>query len=238
MSLEKAIEEILSRERVLIGLDFDGTLAPIVEHPDLASPAPGLVGLLASIAARNEVDVVVISGRSLTDLRNRLGEAAGVVMVGEHGNDLGGKATGSPALDEAVRLINALATDLDGAVVEIKPNSIAFHYRRVATLAAEGARARIKAWAAERDDIRVLEGKKVIEVTTATRTKGDFIRDHADGAGIIYIGDDVTDETVFGVLGPADVGVKVGGGSTAARFRVEDTAAVLSILEQVDLALG
>ncbi|MGH3649194.1 MAG: trehalose-phosphatase, partial [Acidimicrobiia bacterium] len=66
---------------------------------------------------------------------------------------------------------------------------------------------------------------------------GDAVRDLANrGAAVLYIGDDITDETVFEVLGDADVGIKVGSGPTAAKFRVESVSDVVAILEMIDLA--
>ena len=53
---------------------------------------------------------------------------------------------------------------------------------------------------------------------------------------MIYIGDDTTDETVFDVLGPDDVGVKVGPGPTAAAYRVDDVSGVVEVLRALALA--
>lgn len=238
MKLEEAVGRAVVGDGVVIGLDFDGTLAPLVDHPSIARPTQGVIDILSRLAAKPGVRVVVISGRSRTDLLARLGEVPGVVMVGEHGNDHGGSETVSPEIGEAVELVEDLAAGLDGSVVEIKPSSVALHYRRSPASGARQAVERIRDWAGERQGVRILEGKEVIELTVATRTKGDFIGEIADGTPIIYVGDDMTDETVFAMLGPDDVGVKVGEGPTGARYRVADTGAVLSLLETVDLALG
>jgi trehalose-6-phosphatase len=71
---------------------------------------------------------------------------------------------------------------------------------------------------------------------TAARTKGDAILELAGGRPALYIGDDTTDETVFAVLGPLDVGIKVGEGETEAPYRVEDVDGVVTILEKIALA--
>jgi trehalose-phosphatase len=94
----------------------------------------------------------------------------------------------------------------------------------------------IKAWVERHPEVGVIEGKKVVELTTAARTKGDAILELAGGRPALYIGDDTTDETVFAVLGPLDVGIKVGEGETEAPYRVEDVDGVVTILEKIALA--
>lgn len=234
LSLEEAVARLLARGPVLVGLDFDGTLAPIVDHPDLATPAPGAVDLLSALVAAEGIEVVVVSGRSLADLRRRLGDVPGVTLIGEHGNDFEDRAT-DPTIAELAAKVGELARELEGAVVEVKPSSVAFHYRNLPDPDARAALERIKGWAAQTNGIRILEGKKVIELTTATGSKGDAIVELAGDAGVIYFGDDVTDETVFEALGTGDIGVKVGDGPTRANYRVKDVAGVLSILERMTL---
>lgn len=237
VSLERAIEQLMSRDHVLVGIDFDGTVAPIVDHPDDAVADQRAVEALTDLAQRPDVEVAVVSGRALEDLRERLGDVPGATFVGEHGNDIGSESSEDPLIAEAAEIIDELAERL-GATVERKQKSVTFHYRNLAEDDAEKALERIRAWAHDQDEVKVLEGKKVIELTTATRNKGDAIRDLAGSASIIYIGDDATDETVFEALGPEDIGVKVGAGPTAATHRVEDIDGVVTILTQIALASG
>jgi len=237
LSLQDAIERLMSRDRVLVGIDFDGTLAPIVDHPDDAVPDQRAVQVLTDLAKRHDVEVAVISGRALDDLRLRLGDVPGAIFVGEHGNDMGSESSQDPLIAEAAEMIYELAEGV-GATVERKQQSVTFHYRNLAEEDAKNALERIRGWAQDRDEVRVLEGKKVIELTSGTQNKGDAIRDLAGSASIIYIGDDTTDETVFEVLGPDDIGVKVGDGPTAATHRVEDIDGVVTILTQIALASG
>jgi trehalose-phosphatase len=237
LNLTEAIDRIMSSGRVLVAVDFDGTLAPIVDHPDNAVPDQRALHLLRELASRRDLDVAVVSGRALDDLLLHLGDVEGATLIGEHGNDIGGESSEDPQLGEISAIIDNLAEGL-GAIVEHKQNSITFHYRNLVEEDAEMALKRIREWARDHDEVKVLEGKKVIELSTATRNKGDAIRDLAGAANVIYIGDDVTDETVFEVLGSDDIGVKVGDGSTAATHRVEDIDGVVAILEQIALASG
>ncbi len=238
MSLDDDLSRVLDSGGFLLGLDFDGTLAPLVEHPDLAVPDPQAVEMIAKIATRAEVEVAVISGRAKSDLQERLGEVPGVVLVGEHGNDTGGAAAQNEIVSQAEAFIRPVAEDAGGATVEVKPSSVTFHYRHLEDEQAEPFLDRIREWANSHEEIRLLEGKKVIELTTATRNKGDAIKELAGDRPIVYFGDDVTDETVFEVLGTDDVSIKVGEGTTVASHRVEDVGEVVKVLEKIALASG
>lgn len=237
MSLAGAIDRLMAHERVLVGVDFDGTLAPIVEHPDLAVADPRALDLLSRIAEKPAVRVAIVSGRGLTDLKARLGDVPGATFVGEHGNDVEGEQIEpSPALIEARSLVEGISARFPEATVEEKQHSVTFHTRSLEAADAESARRQIREWVTGRQGIDLIEGKEVYELTTAVGTKGDAIKELAGDSPIIYLGDDTTDETVFEVLGPEDVGIKVGDGPTAATYRVEDIDGVVTILDQILLA--
>ncbi|MCS5616485.1 MAG: DUF5911 domain-containing protein, partial [Pirellulales bacterium] len=113
--------------------------------------------------------------------------------------------------------------------VETKPASIAFHYRNVAEPTAEAAVEELLAGAAAWPDVRVKTGKKVLELTVVDTSKGEAIDAlrHRVGAGaVVYFGDDVTDEDAFVRLHGPDLAVKVGGGETAATYRISDPTEV------------
>ena len=237
MSLTAAIERLLTHDEVLVGVDFDGTLAPIVSHPDLAEPDPEALRLLREIARVPRFQVAIVSGRSLADLRSHLGDIEGATLVGEHGNDVeGAEVKPSPELESARSLVDSLQERFPDAVVEKKQRSVTFHTRKLDRDEAHDAAAAIRQWIEDNEDIALLEGKEVFELTTATADKGDAIRALARDRPVIYIGDDTTDETVFQRLGADDVGVKVGEGATGATHRVEDIAGVVAILSQIALA--
>lgn len=236
MTLEQAVERLAAQGQFFLGIDFDGTLAPIVDHPDMAEPDPTALEILRDLSAREAVEVAVVSGRGLTDLQERLGAVPGATLVGEHGNDIGEHSNHDPLIGEATEMIRELAAEAGGLTVETKTSSVTFHYRGLDDEDAERYLRRIRDWAALRTEIHVMEGKKVIELSTATRSKGDAIRDLAGERPVIYIGDDTTDESVFEVLGDHDIGVKVGEGPTAARYRLKDVPEVVTILEKIALA--
>jgi trehalose 6-phosphate phosphatase len=75
-------------------------------------------------------------------------------------------------------------------------------------------------------------------MSVVTADKGTALlalKEEVGASAVLYFGDDVTDEHVFEVLGPADLGVKVGEGETAARLRLdspEDVAEALRDLRE------
>jgi trehalose 6-phosphate phosphatase len=236
LTLRHAIELLFQRRPVVVGVDFDGTLAPIVDHPDDVVPHQRALAHLRSIAGRPGITVAVVSGRGLEDLRQCLGEVPGATLIGEHGNDTGEQVPPSPVLEETTRLVEALVADIPGASCELKQRSVAFHYRNVESGAETRALRRLRVWAEERPTLSLLEGKEVLEMSVASRSKGDAITDLAGSdAGIVYIGDDTTDESVFAVLTEGDVGIKVGPGETLAGYRVADVAEVVEVLGVIDL---
>lgn len=239
MNLQRAIDEIVAHPEIVVGIDFDGTIASLVDHPDLAVPDPDAVRALRILARRDGIRVLVVSGRSHAALTERLGEVDGAVYIGEHGNDTGEPDSSSHRLvEEMGDLVERIARGVPGAVTERKSHSATFHYRNAPDEMTEPALEQIREWLARHPEVMVIEGKNVVELTTSARSKGDAVMELAGDDPVIYIGDDTTDESVFEVLRSGDVGVKVGSGPTAARFRVEDVAGVVAILEQMVLASG
>lgn len=237
MNLERAIDELMTHSEMVVAVDFDGTIAPLVDHPDQAIADPAARNALRTLALSEGIKVVVISGRSHASLTDQLGEVEGAVYIGEHGNDTGDVVMTRDALvGEMIDLVESLASETPGAVTERKTRSATFHYRNVPDDLSTPALGRIRDWLSLHPEVSVIEGKKILELTVATKTKGDAILELAGDAPVIFLGDDTTDETVFQALRPGDVGVKVGDGPTAARFRVEDVAGVVAILERMVLA--
>lgn len=226
------IVRVLSAGPAVLASDFDGTLARIVSHPDLASPLQGVVAALSKLSKRDRLEVVVISGRPHADLAARLGSAPGVVLIGEHGNDFGEGPDADTAMDHLAERVSGIANVVAGILIETKKRSIAVHFRNADPASAANTVKQLRELA-EAEQLRIVGGKMVIELTRAQGTKGDALLDIAAGRPIVYFGDDLTDESVFGVLGADDVGVKVGEGKTDAKFRLSDPQAVADLLGRV-----
>src|SRR5713101_3770575 len=123
-------------KRFAVFLDYDGTLTPIVDHPEDAWLSDSMRQVLRELAAR--VPVAILSGRDLDDVRRRV-DLDGIVYAGSHGFDIAGPrglrkqvATEClPKLDIAEKELHEALDGIPGARVERKHFSIAVHYRNV-----------------------------------------------------------------------------------------------------------
>jgi trehalose 6-phosphate phosphatase len=248
-ALELALAEVAAAPDLIVAMDFDGTLSPIVDRPDAARPDPEAHAALLRIAALPRTRVVVISGRALADLGPRLGAPEGAVdLIGSHGaEDSAGAGDDGEAIDSLVRTAQTLAGRYAGVILEPKPFSVAIHYRSVA----DEEQPEVLAWASENLEpmaAKHTHGKKVVEFFTRSADKGVALERYRERLHptarppLVFAGDDVTDEAAFQVMAPPDVSVKVGEGGTAARFRLlrqEEVAALLRrILELRADAVG
>lgn len=228
-ALEGALRDAAGHAPLLVASDYDGVLSPIVDDPSAAAPHAPAVAALAGIAECSGVNAVIISGRSRAVLEELAGAPASVTLVGNHGAQAADRETTSMAVAVA-EAVTDLARSFDGAVVEPKPLGAAFHYRHVSAPDDAAAAARE---IGNRFGARIIEGKMVVEIVVGHGDKGSAIaamRERWEADSVVFFGDDVTDESVFVTLGPDDVGVKVGPGPTAARYRVGDPAEVADAL--------
>jgi len=229
----------LARARTLFAFDFDGTLAPIVGSPDEARIADGIRDRLVRLARK--VPVAVISGRRLQDLRSRLPLEV-IHCIGNHGNE-GVAGAGVAALRRTCReWITQLRPQLledrvdSGIVLEDKGLTLSLHYRH--------ARGRVAAarWLATRvreldPAPRVIKGKLVLNLLPpGARTKfealADLARDEA-AEGVLFVGDDQTDELVF-AQAPSDwVTVRIGRGATRAAYFLRHQSDVAVLLDRL-----
>lgn len=249
-ALDAALERFAAHRRVLVALDFDGVLAPIVDEPSAARPLPEASAALERLVATT--DVAFVSGRDLDDLRACASPPTAVVLVGGHGtqSSLEGAAGGQSLSEDESALLERLGAELDrladgveGVHVERKPMSAVLHTRRASRPDAERVTAAALAGPATWEGVHALQGKEVVELGAVELGKGAGLlrlRDRlsADGPAVdavLFAGDDVTDENAFAALDPAagDLTVKVGDGETAAAFRVDGPPDVAALLHRL-----
>lgn len=242
MDLDEALRDLAGHRRILVASDFDGTLSEIVPVPGDARAVPGALEALRDLIELPNVDVMLVSGRSLDDLLERFegGLHDAIVTVGEHGAAWPDRTIERPqAMDRLVEGFRALASTADGAEVEVKRSAVTFHHRNVDPISAERLSDEVARFAREvvdasPDPARIEEGRGVVEVAFDASDKGDAVLEMKErtGAGaVLFFGDDVSDEAVFRALGPEDVGVKVGDADTVAPFRLPGPTEVVETLE-------
>jgi trehalose 6-phosphate phosphatase len=190
-----SLAEIRARlARAALLFDFDGTLSPIVARPEDARPAAGAVDVLASLLGR-ATSVTIVSGRRESFLREQL-PIEGLGVVGLHGVDPDHRM--SPEVVEAVR---SIAAGERGATAEEKLATVAIHVRQAADPDAAAARIRpLISAIAQMHGLRVLEGRRVLELVPPGAGKGEVVasvlgRDGVEAA--LYAGDDLGDVPAF-----------------------------------------
>jgi trehalose 6-phosphate phosphatase len=225
----------------LVALDLDGTLASIVSRPELTRLEPGTAEVLADLMAAG-FPVLVVSGRALDDLRG-FPWPPGVRLAGSHGLEL--DEDGPVRLDgrEAAVLgrlrdvAESLAEQVPGCWVEHKPLSVVLHTRTAHDRrAAAAATIRLAAEADEVPGVHQKPGHEVLELVVRPPSKVRAVtevRAEEEAESVLFAGDDITDEEVFRELAPPAVTVKVGGGPTAAAYRLGSPADVVRLLRHL-----
>jgi trehalose 6-phosphate phosphatase len=173
--LATLLQRCVAHDRCALFLDYDGTLAPIVEDPAAAQMTPAMQHALTLLAQHPRYQVGIISGRALADLRTRLG-ARGLYLVGNHGLEIDGPGIRyqhpdvwqlRPELDALVQAITGDLEAIPGAWVEDKGLTLSVHFRRVPTTRVPEVKAHLVKRASPGIDAGRLElrtGKAVLEI--------------------------------------------------------------------------
>lgn len=246
--------QLRSARHLLLLSDYDGTLTPIVERPELAELYPKTRKMLQKLTHSHNLTIGVVSGRALGDLKSRVG-LEGIIYAGNHGLEIEGPGLSfvNPLAQEVKPLLRLLHLALAqaflairGVFVENKGLTLSVHYRQV-----EEARTREVASSFENvvslsravGKIRTTTGKKVYEVRPAIDwDKGkavELLLDRYSRGGKakvlpIYLGDDLTDEEGFRAIeNHSGISVFVGeeGTKSSARYFLKSTQEVERLLE-------
>ncbi|MFC6906143.1 trehalose-phosphatase [Halalkalicoccus tibetensis] len=239
--IREAVEEAAG---LVVCTDFDGTLAPIEEDPDAPEIDPENRELLERLRDAGDTRVAVVSGRALTDVRERVG-VEGIAYAGNHGLEL--EREGSVVVhpiakrhaDRIERICEALSEALagiDGTGIEDKGVTATIHYRQTPDEAVPVVREAVDD-AVERfggSGIEKTDGKEIVELRPEVRWhKGMavsmLVDDHPDDWLPIYIGDDTTDESAFRAVDDG-LAIYVGTGETDAHYRVPTQSGVTPCL--------
>ncbi|MFH9430486.1 trehalose-phosphatase [Streptomyces sp. NPDC017615] len=213
------LRALLDRPRTaVIGLDFDGTLAPIVADPDQARAHPGAVPALAALAPK-VASVAVVTGRP-AGVAVRNGGFAGVpglehlVVLGHYGAERWDAATGTVTAPAPHPGIAAVRAELPGVLdragawpgtwIEEKGRAVAVHTRRAEDpeAAFDTLRAPLTDLAT-RHGLIVEPGRLVLELRPPGMDKGVALLDHLRATGaesVLYAGDDLGDLPAFAAL--------------------------------------
>ena len=241
---DEAVRALAAAPRLLVALDFDGVLAPIVPVPSDARPLPAAAAAIEALAALPDTTVALLSGRGLANLTAVSGFGPPVYLIGSHGAEFADADGAGSMLDDAARArLGRLSAELrelvagePGVTLEEKPAGVAVHVRNAERAVAARVLDAVRAGPASRAGVATTPGKEVLDLAVLEVSKGSALnrlRERIGADAVFFAGDDVTDETAFARLRPGDLGVKVGDGNTAAEHRVPDPGAVAALLEDL-----
>lgn len=234
------LEQLAAARHLLVCVDYDGTISPIVADPQAARPLPEAVHALKALGEIPDTTVAVVSGRALDNLKE-VGQLPGSIhLVGSHGAEVDHPleldAAQQRLLDQCTTAAQELVSQVPGAHIETKPGSIAVHVRRCEPKAGAQLIRSIVMGPGRYPGVLGRHGKEVIELSVAHAQKSDAVRalrQRFDASTVLFIGDDLTDESVFADLSGQDVGIKVGAGESAALWRVEEPMDVALLLNRL-----
>ncbi len=208
--------QIAESGHVLLLLDYDGTLCPIAQRPDLAILPPRTRRAVQILSWREDYSLGIVSGRGLADVSGMVA-LPDLIYAGNHGLEIQGPGglfvhpeaeRLKPCLDDVLRELEERLSPLKGVFVEGKGLTLSVHYRltpldlrpEVMAVFDESV-----AHAAQGNSVRVTRGKEVLEVRPMVDWhKGRAIEKIAQmspaGALTIYLGDDLTDEDGFAAV--------------------------------------
>ncbi len=240
----------IKKSKPVFFLDYDGTLTPIVNHPEDAVLSDSMSSALKDLA--KVCTVAIVSGRDKKDVQNLVGLDE-LIYAGSHGFDISGPGGMEmqneegkkylPLLDSAEERLQGKLPDIKGAQLERKKFSIAVHYRNVGDNDVQKVKDLVDEVHKHYPALRKSFGKKVIELQPDIDwNKGKAVLwlmkklDLEDGNVLpVYIGDDLTDEDAFEALQGIGPGILVGdhGHKTKAQYLLHNVDEVEDFLEEV-----
>lgn len=237
-------------EGILLMLDFDGTLVPIVDDPADCYLSPEVRRYLSMVCHTKGFAVAVISGRSLSDIKKRV-SVKGLYYSGSHGLEISGPAFNfvhpdavrmRPVIDGLRKSVAKNMGRTEGLIIEKKPFSFSCHYRMMEKRNVGRTTKKLIALLSQdsvHEHITVMRGKKVIEaIPRIDWSKGNAVQVIMDCLRRkfmpIYVGDDTTDEFAFRVLNDVGLTVRIcRSRKSSARYYLKEQKEIVPFLAYV-----
>ena len=258
-SLSKNLKDILSRikkaDSILLFLDYDGTLTPIVKTPNKAILQTKTKNILKSLIKNKSVELSIVTGRSLADIKRLVG-LKGIRYCGSHGLDIDSvpkRGVLKKALKSKIhiakikRSLLSKLKNITGYEIEDKKLILALHYRNVSSSqlpALKKAFYSVSKPYIDKGLLKSASGKKVYEIRpNLDWDKGSYCKYLLKDLGgfkkniiPIYIGDDTTDEAAFKALKKKGITVFVKGErkTSLAEYYLNSTGEVISFLKKLN----
>lgn len=231
---------VVERRPLAVLTDMDGTLSPIADRAEQAFVPAGIKSALSELIVAG-AKVAVVTGRSL-DVARKMLDLAGVDFAASHGVDvwIDGRSERPPEVEQWIERERLALSDLrvvegDGVWIEDKEFGLAIHYRQAQN--PDAARERIVsaiAASAQAREFELQEGRKIVELRPPLRmnkgTAAVSLIDRYGAAGVVCLGDDITDIDMFRAVRAAGAE----GGLAAAVVAVRSQEASAEVLENAD----
>lgn len=249
----KTIQEsyVASTKRALL-LDYDGTLVPFHRDPEKAVPSPQVHEILSRLCADPKNEIAIVSGRNRSFLERWFGDlhlhlvaehGASQRLIGEEWEDIWDESDDWKIPFREIMF--AFVQRCPGTFIENKRASLVWHYRNADPLfggkIAKKLMESLNGALDKPDEFCVLDGNHIVEVRPKLVDKGNAalrVFKEFKHPFILAIGDDRTDEDLFSVLPENAYGVKVGKGSTQAKYKLRDPSEVVRLLEYLAAPQG
>lgn len=190
------IDDLVQSGHLLVGLDFDGTLAPIAPTAERAQILPEAAWALEMLRRMPRTEVAILSGRDLPDLASKIPNHEDFWLAGSHGRSVRrpGEGVRASGFDDRLLAYRDLEM-LPGIRKEIKEFSVAYHWRGRTGGEPTGWVEQRKA-SAKRDGLEVLEGRMVLEILLPGEGKETALMrifEETGATAVFFAGDDRTD---------------------------------------------
>jgi trehalose 6-phosphate synthase/phosphatase len=247
--LKKAglIEKYRKANNRLVLLDYDGTLVDYTSLPDTAILPEHLFDILIKLVCAPQTAVFIITGRGYRYIDEILNHLP-IDIIAEHGAMIREKGIWKNHIsnntlwkETIIPILNQITSTCPKSFVEEKDFSLAWHYRNSETqigITHSRKLIRILEKYIHSYNLKILDGKKVVEILSEETGKGKAVKKLTRQNNydfILSIGDDATDEDMFKSLSNNSDAftVKVGKGTSFAKYYLKSIKDVLSLLKQL-----
>lgn len=250
-------KKIRAQRSIMLLCDYDGTLTPIVDRPELAVMSEEMHKAFDRLVGRKQFILGIISGRALADIKERV-NINGLIYAGNHGFEIEGPGLKfiHPLADELTSVLRLISQvlhkafkNMRGVIVEDKGMTVSVHYRLVADAELPELHSKFESivmGARAMGKIRTTDGKKVHEIRPAIAwDKGKAVnliiekyipQQRRKNLLPVYIGDDRTDEDAFKVINQyGGISILVGkeGQASAAKYYLNSPEEVGTLLVEL-----
>lgn len=243
---QAVLDQLRSSRRIVLFLDFDGTLARIQPKPHMARLPVSTKQSLRRLARHPRVRIVVISGRRRADIQRRVGVGR-IQYLGLYGNEGEGPLrvddTTVSALERVREAIETQIEDIRGVWVEDKGISLAVHLKNAPEGVASSVRRQVRSLVDEDASLGMLENLRDIEIVPREiGDKGTVVKrllsqpDWRD-AFAMYFGDDLSDEPAFAAVEGGVAVLVAAPRPTRAQYVVDGTTQVAACLRSMETVL-